>query len=163
MKIAINAQGRVLLVVEGLAQVPESLNGTALTAIELTDAEAAQLRTLQAGDYEGVQYTQGVLSGITRSPEAQLARVRAQLEAVLDRQVDAVARSMGYTSGVSCASYTASSNPTFAAEASAFVAWRDTFWAAAIAVLAEVQAGTRAVPTEAELLAAMPAFVAPGA
>jgi hypothetical protein len=36
--------------------------------------------------------------------------------------------------------------------------WRDAVWLRCYEVLAEVQAGTRPVPTEAELIALLPSF-----
>lgn len=163
MKIGTDAQGRILLVLQGPGSLPESLNGTALTHHELTEAQAAELASLQAGGAAGVRYTGGMLAAIDLSPEAIAAATRARMEQRLDLLVDATARGMGYNSGLSCASYAGSTNPVFAAEAVAFIAWRDAVWAAAIALMAEVQAGTRAAPTEAELIAAMPTFTRPGA
>ena len=55
----------------------------------------------------------------------------------------------GYDSLMSCASYSASSNPTFAAEAAAAIAWRDAVWTYCYAELAKVEAGQRAIPASA--------------
>ena len=163
MKIGTDAQGRILLVLQGPGSLPDALNGTALTHHELADAQAAELATLQAGGAAGVRYTGGVLSAIDPTPEAVAAATRLRLEQRLDAHVDVVARSMGYASTERCLGYISSTDPTWSAEARAFSDWRDAVWKAALVILADVQAGTRAVPSEAELLAAMPVFVRPGA
>lgn len=42
--------------------------------------------------------------------------------------IDQAAQAKGYDNGFSCASYVTSTNPQWAAEAQAFVAWRDQVW-----------------------------------
>lgn len=61
-----------------------------------------------------------------------------------------------YDGGVSLASYVASGNPAWAAEAQAFVAWRDAVWAYAYAELDKVQAGQREQPGVEAFLADLP-------
>jgi hypothetical protein len=78
----------------------------------------------------------------------------------LVRRIDAVARERSYDNGVSCASYASSTNETWAAEAAAFVSWRDAFWTAAYAALDAVEGGAPP-PTVEALLASMPAMVWP--
>ena len=58
-------------------------------------------------------------------------------------------------SAVSCASYVYSTVPAWAAEARAFVAWRDAVYLAAFGTMAEVQQGASA-PGIAALLAGLP-------
>jgi len=76
----------------------------------------------------------------------------------IQAHVDATARSRDYDSGVSCTSWVASTNPVWAAEAQAFVAWRDAVWAYAYTELAKVEAGQREQPNVAALLAELPAM-----
>lgn len=76
----------------------------------------------------------------------------------IQEHVDAVARARHYDSGVSLASYVASTNPLWSAEAQAFVAWRDAVWAYAYTELDKVMAGERAQPTIAEFIAELPAI-----
>ena len=52
-----------------------------------------------------------------------------QYRAAIQAHVDATAVARLYDSGVSLASYLGSTNPVWAAEAAAFVAWRDAVWA----------------------------------
>jgi len=73
--------------------------------------------------------------------------------------VDATARARNYDSAVSCASYVASGNTVWAAEAQAFVAWRDAVWAYVFAELGKVQDGQRAQPTISEFIAEIAAIV----
>jgi hypothetical protein len=73
----------------------------------------------------------------------------ADYRRALAQHVDAVARARGYDGGADCASYALSGNPVWAAEAAAFLAWRDGFRAAADAALP-------AAPSIADLLASMP-------
>lgn len=82
-------------------------------------------------------------------PEVVLPRepTLADFRAALAVHVDAVAQARQYDSGISCASYVGSSNLMWAAEAQAFVLWRDAFWQRAFEELANVQAGLRPQPT----------------
>lgn len=75
--------------------------------------------------------------------------------------IDAAARSRNYTDGVSLASYVASTVPGWAAEAQAFVAWRDAVWFYVYNELAKVLTGQRAQPSIAELISELPAIVWP--
>lgn len=72
--------------------------------------------------------------------------------------VDAVAVSRLYDSGVSLASYTASTNPTWAAEAQAFVAWRDAVWAQVYGMWGNPP---DPVPSPAEVVAGLPEITWP--
>lgn len=79
----------------------------------------------------------------------------------VQRHLDATAKTRNYDGILSLASYATSTNPTFAAEGQAGVAWRDAVWAYCYQALAAVQAQTRAVPTWEELKAELPAMVWP--
>lgn len=80
---------------------------------------------------------------------------------VVQAFLDATARTRNYDGILSLCSYAASANPKFGPEGLAGVAWRDAVWASCYSILAEVQSGTRAVPTAAELMAELPAMVWP--
>lgn len=88
-------------------------------------------------------------------------QIIAALTTAVQSHLDATARTRNYDGILSLCSYAASTNQTFAAEGLAGVAWRDAVWAACYSIMAEVQGGQRAVPTEAELLAALPPMVWP--
>lgn len=76
----------------------------------------------------------------------------ADYENAIQNLVDSTAREKQFRDGVTLASYTASTKPKWAAEAQAFVAWRDEVWFYAYGELARVQAGQREQPTVGEFL-----------
>lgn len=80
----------------------------------------------------------------------------------LQAMVDGAAKSRGYDNGVSCAGYAASSVPAWAAEAAAFVAWRDAVWTYAFAELEKVQNGQRTKPSVSQLIDETPKIQWPG-
>lgn len=73
-------------------------------------------------------------------------------EDAIQALVDATAREKLFRDGVTLASYTASTNLQWAAEAAVFVAWRDGVWDYAYAELAKVQAGQREQPSIEDFL-----------
>lgn len=76
--------------------------------------------------------------------------------AAIDAHVEAVARGRGYNGAAHLASYAVSTVPAWAAEARAFVAWRDTVWVEALGELAKVQAGEIAPPGVTDLVSGLP-------
>lgn len=70
--------------------------------------------------------------------------------------VDGTAIARLYDSGVSLASYTDSTNPTWADEAAAFIAWRDAVWTQVYALWAELP---NPLPTPEALIASLPEIV----
>lgn len=84
-----------------------------------------------------------------------------QAIAAIQRRLDAFAQTRGYDNILSACTYATSAVPQFATEGQCAVALRDATWAAAAQVLAEVQAATRTPPTQAELLAELPALAWP--
>lgn len=90
------------------------------------------------------------------APEEQ----RRALEAAVQRHLDAQAQAHGYDSILSACSYAGSPNQ-FQAEGAAYLTWRAACWQHGYTVLAEVQAGTRPVPTADALVAELPALVLP--
>lgn len=91
------------------------------------------------------------------TPEQVIEGFRAAIQA----HVDATAISRLYDSGNSLATYVASTNPQWAAEAAAFVAWRDAVWAYAYAELDRVLTGQREQPSIEAFLAELPQIVWP--
>lgn len=81
--------------------------------------------------------------------------------AALQEHIDATANTRGYGNGVMLASYAASTNAVWAAEATAFIAWRDAVWLAAYTELAAVQSGAHPAPTIAAFIAGLPAIAWP--
>lgn len=80
----------------------------------------------------------------------------------IQSHIDQAAIAKNYTDGVSCASYKDSTIPTWADEAAAFIAWRDSVWAYAFGQLADVLSGTRTPqPSIAQLLSELPSITWP--
>lgn len=91
---------------------------------------------------------------------AELAAYQAAMQAAINARVEAVASTRNYNSAAHIASYVASTVPLWAAEAQAFVAWRDQVWLTAIAALEQAQQ-TGQIPTEADVLASLPQIAWP--
>jgi hypothetical protein len=75
--------------------------------------------------------------------------------------IDQTASEKLFNDGVSLASYKDSTVPLWAAQASAFIAWRDGVWVYCYAEFAKVEAGERPQPTVSAFLAELPAIVWP--
>lgn len=95
-----------------------------------------------------------IITAEQKASGAQAALIEA-FRLAIQAHVDAAARSRRYDSGNSLASYVASTNPVWAAEAQAFVAWRDEVWAYSYAELDKVLAGQRPPPTIGEFLSGL--------
>lgn len=89
----------------------------------------------------------------TATPE----QIEAQKVAVVQAHMDTAAQALRYDSITTAITYAEEpSVPKFQAEGQALRAWRSVVWAACYAILAEVQAGHRAIPTDEELIAELP-------
>lgn len=89
------------------------------------------------------------------------AHLVEQFRTAIQAHVDGAAQSRRYDSGNSLASYVASTDPAWAAEAQTFVAWRDGVWRYAYAELDRVLTGERQQPTVEDFLKELPAMVWP--
>jgi len=94
--------------------------------------------------------------------EEFLASTKSRLTSAIQSMLDETAKERGYDSILSLCTYATSTAAKFAAEGQAAVEWRDEVWAKGYAILADVEGGERAIPTEAELLSELPNFVWPG-
>jgi len=103
------------------------------------------------------QYVEGY---VRPSDEAQREPTPEELVAIgtgaVQLQLDAFAKTRGYDNILSACTYATSGVPKFAAEGQYCVDLRDNVWAACYAILADVQAGNRPMPTLPELLAELP-------
>ena len=84
-----------------------------------------------------------------------------ELTNVVQIYLDKKAREKNYDSILSACSYANSTNPKFKDEALAYITFRDNAWTTCYQILADVQSGTREIPTSVELLAELPALVLP--
>ena len=116
-------------------------------------------------DWTKKRYVGGVLEDIP-APEVVVPEpyvptaeeVKQSLIYAVQSHLDALARARGYDGILSAVTYAGDSIvSTFDTEGQAYKQWRTQVWAFCYAYLAEVQAGTRAVPTGAELIALLPA------
>ncbi|AWC25444.1 hypothetical protein CO731_04941 [Aminobacter sp. MSH1] len=73
--------------------------------------------------------------------------------------LDAMAQQRRYDNAVSISTYVNSTNPQWAAEAAAYVAWRDAVWVYAYAELMRVETGQRPQPSVIDFLAELPSMV----
>ena len=99
----------------------------------------------------------------TTIQEEFLASTKSRLTSAIQSMLDDKAKERNYDSILSLCTYATSTAAKFAAEGQAGVSWRDEVWAKGYAILADVESGSRAIPTESELLSELPSFVWPGA
>lgn len=101
----------------------------------------------------GWTYSGGSFSPPAQEPvplTAELMRVAIQAH------LDAAAQSRQYDNSFTLASYVSSTHPEWAAEAAAFIAWRDAVWLHALVELQRVQNGDRPIPTLGGFLEELP-------
>ncbi|MFD1330273.1 hypothetical protein [Mycoplana ramosa] len=101
-----------------------------------------------------------IITAEQKSAERQEATKKA-FENAIQKHIDATAIQRLFRDGVTLASYVASTNPQWAAEAQAFVAWRDAVWAYAYAELEKVLTGQRPQPTVEAFLSEIDPIVWP--
>lgn len=95
-----------------------------------------------------------------RTPEQVTAALQTQITKDTQAHLDAFARTRGYDSMLSACTYATSTVPAFAVEGQHCVTLRDTTWTALFAIFAQVQAGTRAMPTLfSEVVGELPVLV----
>jgi hypothetical protein len=90
------------------------------------------------------------------TPEEQEAALQAQYTALIQSMLDKEAQKLGYDNCNSVCTYVDTGVAKFDAEGVAFRKWRSAVWAMGYELLAEVQAGTRPIPTEKELVELLP-------
>ena len=117
------------------------------------NADGAPLVITSLGDPSAL----GLTSSAPPAPPPTLEDYRRGIQGF----VDETARQRQYDGGTSCASYANSTNATWAAEANAFIVWRDAVWVYSFAELDKVQSGQREQPTVAAFIAELPALVWP--
>jgi hypothetical protein len=140
-------------VIHGTAIPEDAVDITAATHVALLSAQEAGLAIVAGSDGQPVAQD---------PPPPTPEEIQSALAAVVQAHMDAAARAAGYDDIRSAVTY--ADEPAvrrFQADGQAFRAWRSLSWAACYAVLTEVQAGTRAVPTAAELIAELPALTPP--
>lgn len=112
-------------------------------------------------DKNNMDYTRLIESGVEILPYVKPLPTQAEFIARIDRHIDEVASNRGYSSASSFSTYVQSTNAAWAAEAAAFVAWRDAVWMKAHEELGRVLAGERGSPTLDGIVDEMPEIVWP--
>jgi hypothetical protein len=109
---------------------------------------------VQTGEYSSRELRPDEISEVVQTPE----QTEAEFVAKIQSRLDTFARTRGYDDILSVCTYTASTNPKFAAEGQYCVQARDATWAKCYEILSAVQSGTRQTPTWEELEAELPAL-----
>jgi hypothetical protein len=104
---------------------------------------------------DGVRHFQ-IVAVPEPTPEEQEAALQAQYTALIQSMLDKEAQKLGYDNCNSVCTYVDTGVAKFDAEGVAFRKWRSAVWAMGYELLAEVQAGTRPIPTEEELVELLP-------
>jgi len=129
---------------------------------ETVTANALRSEEVELADGYEFKVTDGVL---TQDPSAEAllsvdvtttevedvptqAEVIARYTQQVQSYLDTTAQERGYDGILSLCTYATSSNDKFKLEGQAGVIWRDAVWTKCYEILAEVQAGTREVPTD---------------
>ncbi|MCH4539281.1 MULTISPECIES: hypothetical protein [Brucella/Ochrobactrum group] len=87
-----------------------------------------------------------------------IAAIVNSYRAAIQSMIDRTANERQYDDGNSLASYVNSTVPEWAAEAQAFVVWRDQIWTYSLGELEKVKSGQREQPSSGDFLAELPAF-----
>ena len=95
------------------------------------------------------------------SEEEIIEQTKKQLTDAVQSWMDKIAQTRGYDNIHTACSYVNSTDEIFAAEGAACLAWRDTVWRTCYAMLDEVLAGLREIPTPEELIAELPKLTWP--
>lgn len=91
-------------------------------------------------------------------PAPTEAEIQQQLTNAVQNYMDTTVQARNYDNINSACTYANSTDHIFAAEGVACVKWRDAVWRKCYDMLAEVKAGTRAIPTAEEVIAELPAL-----
>ena len=86
--------------------------------------------------------------------------IKRDLEIALDNHITAIAKAKGYDDRISCTVRAGYVNP-WQAEGIAFGTWMDSCYTTAHQIMADVQAGTREIPTTEQLISELPLMVWP--
>ena len=90
---------------------------------------------------------------------AEQQRIIQELTATVQSHLDATAKTRNYDGILSLTSYAGDPDPVLDAEGVAGKSFRSACWKKCYAIMDEVLAGQRAVPTAAEIVAELPVMV----
>ncbi len=99
----------------------------------------------------------GVEKAVVDVPAPTVDDLAAAYEFAVQARLDQVAQSYGYDNMATAVTYAEEpAVPRFQAEGRALRAWRSQVWETCYRMLAQVMSGTIAIPTEADVMAALP-------
>lgn len=124
--------------------------------IQFVDAETGEDITREMNDAEYADW----LAQQPNEAEQNEALKKSIINATQAR-LDKAAQDHGYDSILSLCTYATSQVPRFAAEGQYGVTLRDETWATLVQIYADVEAGTRPIPTWEQVEAELPALVWP--
>lgn len=127
-------------------------------AVEITVEEHRALMDAQSAGKHIVAGVDGKPMAVDRDPPTS-SEIITSFTGAIQARLDAFAQERGYDGILSASTYAASKVPKFKAEGQAAVNLRDATWAAAYQILADVEAGTRPMPSVDEIMAELPATV----
>ena len=104
--------------------------------------------------WDGAMYVYG--SEPAEPVELVYARVQKQMTDAVQRALDSFAKTRGYDSIMSACSYGNSTDEQFKLEADYCIQLRDTTWRKGYAILSDVKAGKRPIPSVGDLLSELP-------
>lgn len=127
---------------------------------DLIKPEMIPLLSERPSQYHWPEILNGKHTGTwTLATEDYMAAKELELDLAIQQSLDAFAQTKKYANMDRLATYAASKNPKYAAEAARGIALRDQTWVKAGEILAEVLAGTRPVPnTLADIAPELPAL-----
>lgn len=97
-----------------------------------------------------------VVEAVPAPPPPTPEEVQKSLTDAVQAHMNAEAQKLRYDDIFTAISYEGDANPKFAAEASAFKAWRSSVWTLCYQILDDVIEGKRPVPTAEQLINELP-------
>lgn len=145
---------------DGLRSNYEAAGGWPHDAIEISDDLYIDLRAgLDAGRV--LHFSENSVALADRPPKTP-DEIEMQKIAIVQEHMDAAARALRYDDIKTAVTYAEESAvPKFQAEGQALREWRSLVWATCYAILDEVNAGKRDVPTDEELISELPSLSLP--
>ena len=107
---------------------------------------------------EGMRLFQ-IVAPVEPTQEEIEQQIQKQLTNAVQSVLDKKAQELLYDSCLSVCSYIDTGVAKFDAEGRAFRSWRSAVWAKGYEILAQVQTGQRAIPTEEQLIAELPKLI----
>lgn len=139
-----------------------AIHGAAIPtdAVEITAEQHAELLAGQSAG-QLIKADESGYPVLADPPPPTTEQIIAQYTAGVQQHLDTFAQTRNYDGILSACTYATSTAPEFAIEGQYAVEARDATWAKCYEIMAEVEAGTRPMPTLDELLAELPVLTWP--